>query len=136
MPNEAKKYPQRTLKQNAALHVYFKLVADVLNDSGLDMRKVLKPQVEIPWSAETIKEYIWRPIMKAQLNKGSTTEMTTVDIDAVFDTINRHLGEKFGVTEPFPSYDNILTAMEDERRLKRSSKAGKQLKEENTDGQD
>ncbi len=124
-----KTYPKRTNKQNAALHVYFKLVADTLNDAGLDMRKVLKPSIEIPWNPSTVKEYIWRPIMKAQLLKRSTTELTTVEIDAVFDTINRHLGEKFGIHEPFPSYDNIMTSMEDERRLARSSGSGKQLKE-------
>jgi len=109
-----KKYPQRTLTQNAALHVYFKLISDALNDAGLDMRKVLKPTIDIPWSPKTVKEYMWRPVMKAQLGKSSTTEMTTVDIDKVFDTINRHLAEKFGITEPFPSYDNIINAYRDE----------------------
>ncbi len=108
-----KKYPQRTLTQNAALHVYFKLLSDTLNDAGLDMKKVLKPTVDIPWTPKAIKDFIWRPIMKAQLGKTSTTEMSTVDIDSVFETINRHLGEKLGVHEPFPSYDNIRNAIND-----------------------
>lgn len=118
-----KKYPQRTLSQNAALHVYFKLVADKLNEAGLDMRKVLKPTVEIPWSPKAVKEYMWRPIMTAQLGKRSTTEMTTVDIDFVFDTINRHLGEKFGIHEPFPSLDTILEIYRESERPKRSKGA-------------
>lgn len=103
-----KKYPQRTLTQNAALHVYFTLISEALNDAGLDMRKVLKPGVDIPWSPVTVKEYLWRPVMKAQLGKQSTTEMTTVEIDKVFDTINRHLGEKFGIQEDWPSIETIM----------------------------
>ena len=96
---------QRTLKQNKALHLMFEHLAESLNDAGLDMKKTLKPEVEIPWSKETIKEYIWKPIMKAQLGKKSTTEMTTKDIDKVFNTIVRHLGQKFGIEIEFPSMD-------------------------------
>ena len=99
--------PNRTLQQNRALHLYFEMLADLLNVSGLDMRKTLKPTVDIPWSGNTIKEFLWRPIMKAQLLKNSTTEMTTQDIDKVFDTLNRHLGERFGLHIPFPSLESL-----------------------------
>lgn len=99
---------QRTVQQNKALHVYFSLIANALNDGGYDMRKVLKPEVEIPWSPRAVKEYLWRPVMKIQLQKASTTQMSTTDIDLVFDTINRHLGEKFGIHEPFPSLEEII----------------------------
>lgn len=104
--NKPKK--QRTLKQNRALHLLFTLLAEKLNESGLDMRKTLKPEVEIPWSGRSIKEYMWRPIMKAQLNKKSTTELNTKEIDEVFETINRHLGEKFGLHVPFPSIESLM----------------------------
>lgn len=105
---------QRTIRQNKALHLYFTHLAQELNDAGLDMRKTLKPGVEIPWSAKTIKEYIWRPIMKAQLGKESTTEMTTKDIDRVFDTITRHLADEFGLQVDFPSIQSQL----DQERIK------------------
>lgn len=108
MQNPNKKYPQRTLTQNAALHVYFKLIADQLNEQGLDMRKVLKPGVDIPWSPISVKNYLWRPVQKLQLGKESTTQMTTVEIDQVFDTINKHLGEKFGIHEDWPSIETLM----------------------------
>lgn len=98
---------KRTSQQNRALHLYFTHLADELNNAGLDMRKTLKPSVDIPWTGESIKEYIWKPIMKAQLQKKSTTEMTTKDIDKVFDTINRHIGEKFGIHIDFPSIESL-----------------------------
>lgn len=96
---------QRTVKQNSALHVFFELLAQALSDAGLDMKKTLKPEAEIPWTAETVKEFLWKPLQKAQLNKVSTTELSTKEIDAVYDTLNRHLGSKFGVTVVFPSVD-------------------------------
>lgn len=95
----------RTGKQNNALHQYFELLAQALSDAGLDMKKTLKPEAEIPWTAEAVKEYLWRPVQKAQLQKDSTTELSTRNIDEVYDTLNRHLGEKFGITVPFPSQE-------------------------------
>lgn len=103
---------QRTLQQNKALHVLFRLLADKLNENGLDMRKTLKPEIDIPWNDKTVKEYLWRPIQKAQLDKNSTTELTTKEIDEVFDTINKHLGEKFGLHVEFPSIDAVLLGKE------------------------
>lgn len=100
---------KRTVKQNRALHKYFGLLADQLNLYGLDMRTVLKPEIEIPWSANAIKEYMWKPIQKIQLNKEHTAELNTKEIDAVFDTINRFIGEKFGVHIPFPSIEEELS---------------------------
>lgn len=106
---------QRTLKQNDSLHLWFEQVAEALNDAGLDMRAVLKPEIAIPWSKESIKDFLWRPVQQAYLQKKSTTELETKDIDKIFDILTRHLGEKFGLTVPFPSveeaidYENIST---------------------------
>ena len=113
---EEKKYPQRTKQQNKALHVLFRLLAETLNEHGLDMRKTLKPDVEIPWSPASAKEFLWRPIMKAQLAKESTTELNTKEIDEVFDTINKHLGEKFGLHVPFPSIEELILQEEARKR--------------------
>lgn len=98
----------RTEAQNKALHLYFTQLAEMLNDAGLDMRKVLRPSISIPWSGKTIKEYLWKPVMEFQLQKSSTTEMTTKDINEVYDTINRHIGEKFGITLEFPSMESLI----------------------------
>ena len=106
--HETKEEKQRTEQQNKALHVLFTLLANTLNDAGLDMRKVLKPTVDIPWTTQTVKDQLWRPVQQAMLGKESTTELSTTDIDKVFDVINRHLGEKFGIHEDFPSVETIM----------------------------
>lgn len=102
-----KYYPKRTALQNRSLHLMFRLLADELNNAGLDMRTVLKPEIHIDWNPQTVKEYLWRPVQLAQLGKESTTELTTKEIDQIFDTINRHLGEKFGLHADFPSIESL-----------------------------
>ena len=59
----------RTLKQNNALHLFFWQLAEELNAAGLDMKKVLKPQVDITWTTDSIKDYLWRPLQIALLKK-------------------------------------------------------------------
>lgn len=98
----------RTLQQNKAIHVLFNLIAKELNDSGNDMRRTLKETVDIPWTGANVKEFLWRPVQKAQLVKSSTTELTTKEIDEVFETLNRFLGERTGVHIPFPSIEQII----------------------------
>jgi hypothetical protein len=99
---------KRTSAQNRALHLYFTQLAEALNNAGLDMRRTLRPDVDIPWNSETVKEHLWRPIQKAELQKESTTKLSTKDIDAVYDTLNRHLGEKFDISVSFPSIEGML----------------------------
>ena len=99
---------KRTKQQNKAIHVYFKEVADVLNESGLEMKKVLKPEVEIPWTEQSIKDHIWRPIMRAMYGIESTTEMNPAMINGIYETIHRLLSQKFGIDIPFPSIDNVI----------------------------
>lgn len=93
----------RTQKQNNALHLFFEMLAEELNNAGLDMRVVIKPEVDIPWSKESVKEYLWRPIQKAQLNKKSTTSLTKSEVDEVYAVLMRHLSEKFGLFVNFPA---------------------------------
>ena len=112
MQQEPKKEKQRTITQNRALHLWFELVATTLNDAGLDMRKTLKPSIDIPWTKMTVKDFLWRPIQKAMLQKDSTKKLTTKEIDTVYDVINKHLSEKLGVHQPFPSIDEIMANQE------------------------
>ena len=70
----------RTGKQNNALHVFCRLVAEELNKNGYSVESFFKEGVEIPFSAEIVKEHIWRPIQKAITDKDSTADLTTIEI--------------------------------------------------------
>ena len=111
---------QRTHQQNNALHLYFTHLAEELNNAGLDMRATLKPEIAIPWTATNIKEFLWRPVQQAQLGKKSTKDLTTSDIDKIYDTLNLHLGEKFGLHVPFPSEQELMFQMEQKIKTRKA----------------
>lgn len=97
----------RTEKQNNALHLYFRMIAEALNDAGLDMKVVLKPEVDIPWTEDSVKKFLWKPIQEIYLTKKSTTELNTEEINKVYEILTRHIGEKFGIFVKFPSIEDI-----------------------------
>jgi len=101
---EEKPIKKRTNAQNKALHLWCEMLAYNLNEKGLNMRVVLKPEIDIEWNKENVKKYLYHPIMQAVTGKDSTTELSTTDPDKIWEIFNRHMGEKFGVEIPkFPS---------------------------------
>ena len=111
---------KRTTQQNKSLWLWFTLLAEKLNDAGLDMRVLLKEGIDIPWNKQTIHDFIWKPVQKALLQKDSTTKLLKKEeIDKVYDTLTRHLGTKFGVYQEFPSIEHL---MEEERTKEQEKK--------------
>lgn len=109
MADNQSEQKQRTLQQNRSLHLFYTHLAEALNQSGYDMKRTLKETVDIPWTPDTVKKFLWKPIQEAQLGKESTTELTTKEIDEICDTLTRHLGDKLGVVAPpFPSIDEVI----------------------------
>lgn len=102
---EIKGKPQdvRTLQQNKALHKYFSLLKDELNNKELTMPKVLK--IDTYWTETAIKEQLWRPIQISVINKKSTTSLKKDEINKVYDALNSATWHKFRVSVPFPSVD-------------------------------
>ena len=102
---------QRTLQQNKALHKYLRSLAEALNDAGYDMRRTLKPdawlEAEIPWNCEMAKRFLWGPIQKAMTDEDSTTEMDTREPSEIYETLNRMTAEKFGISVPWPSIEEM-----------------------------
>lgn len=99
---------QRTFSQNSALHLWFDLLANELNEAGYTVQLVLKEKVDLDWDGSKVKELLWRPAQKAILGKNSTTELSKIeDIDKVFDHLNRHISERFGLSVQFPSQEQM-----------------------------
>lgn len=89
---------QRTVQQNKALWLFMTLLAENLNDSGLDMKVVLKPQISIPWTKNSVHDYLWIPIQKAMYGTESTTFLHKLEqIEKVHKVLMRELGEKHEV---------------------------------------
>jgi len=97
---------QRTGLQNRSLHKYCTNLANVLNDAGLDMKKTLKPEIDIPWTCENVKNHLYKPLLKALTGKESTIDMDTKDPSMVYEILNRFMGEKHGIIVDWPSRES------------------------------
>lgn len=106
MEKKEKQKPRRTNQQNKALHLFFTLLAQELNEAGLSVHLVLKEKMALNWSPEMVKELLWRPAQRAITKKKSTTDLKKQEeIDLIYEHLNRHLGEKFGIHVDFPSHE-------------------------------
>jgi len=92
----------RTLAQNRALHKWCTECAVELSNSGITVQAFVK-DLEADFTMETVK-MMWRAFAKAKYGKESTTELTSKQINEVYDECNRHLAQ-FGIHLPFPSQE-------------------------------
>lgn len=98
---------KRTSQQNRSLHLYCELLADALNSAGYEMKAVLAvKQIDVPWSPERVKEVLWRPIQIAMTGKHSTTDLNRLEPGQVYEVLNRHIAQNFGVSVPWPSEES------------------------------
>ena len=84
---------QRTGQQNRALHVFFQLLSDSLNDAGLPMQEMLK--VDIDWTPDNVKKYLWGFFQEKIYGISRTRDLKKQEqIDKIHKTLMRELGEK------------------------------------------
>ena len=97
---------QRTDTQNAAIHVFCRLIAEALNGAGYEMKvdsPVLRSEVEVPWTQDSVKDFIWRKVqMSLYPAKEATVKLERTEVSEVAEVIIRHLGEKFNLQVSFP----------------------------------
>lgn len=99
---------QRTSKQNRALHLYFRLIADELKRRGISMYDFLEPKIlEIPASEHSVK-LCWKDMQAKYLGRESTTELTTKELTEVYDIFNNYIATNFGCHVPFPDQVQLL----------------------------
>ena len=95
---------QRTSQQNRALHLYCQMVADELNAAGYDAQTVITLPISL--TQDIVKDCIFRAIMRALYpDKESTTELSTTEMQDVYENMNAATAQKFGVSIPWPSED-------------------------------
>lgn len=94
---------KRTTLQNRSIHKFCANVANDLNSAGYDMRRTLRQDIDIPWTMQSSKDHMWRPVQIAMYDKTSSTQLDTAEVSQVYDTVIRHLAKTTGVSTPFPS---------------------------------
>ena len=94
---------KRTPTQNNAIHLYCDLLAEAFNDAGLDIKHVLSKPIDLPWSKPSVKELIWRQVQQAVCDVESTTQLDTAQVGEIYEIINRHTAQTFGISVMFPN---------------------------------
>ena len=95
----------RTNRQNRAAHLCLRNLADALNDAGFGIPHPLNSKLEIPYTEESVKELLYRPVIKAMHNKTSTSELETKELTQSFDAMLNRIAEVTGVVVHFPSHE-------------------------------
>ena len=99
---------KRTSTQNAAMHKYFQLMAQALNEAGYSYKDFIelveKRGNQVAWTETNFKETGWRIVQKAMFNKESTSELETHEVTQVYDVINSRFAELAGVSMEFPNW--------------------------------
>lgn len=99
---------KRSSLQNRALHKYFSLIADALNELGLTHHYtgITGKLFEVRFTPIIVKEFIWKPLQFHLFDKKTTTKLTTIQINEIIDVLTLYLGNK-GVNVPFPNKDYV-----------------------------
>lgn len=102
---EIKKVSQtRSNQQNRALHLFFEIAAKELNNNGISFvyAGLNGWDIETHWTPELFKEMTWKPLQKAMFGSSSTRELKRIEIDPIFETINKFFAER-GIQISFPN---------------------------------
>ena len=101
MDNTAK---QRTLPQNASLHLWLDMLAKSLNEAGYTLGDGVLIRVPVLYSKENLKENVVKPYMRALYpDISSTSELTTTQIQELYRNLDAIISERTGVHVEWPS---------------------------------
>ena len=93
----------RTLPQNKAMHLYFRMLAEAFNDAGKDIEMILTKPLNYPWSETLVKELIWQKVQSAVCDVESTTRLGTAQVSEIYEIINRYTAQEHGISVRFPN---------------------------------
>ena len=105
---------KRTIRQNAALHLWFREVAKAMQDCGItDIRSI---RIELPPTEGAIKE-IYHGAMKAYCpGVESTADLSTVDLQDLCQIVDQAIAESSGIHVSFPSIETLMRHYEDQHK--------------------
>ena len=102
--------PKRTIPQNSSIHKFCTQVAAELSGKGITFKSlsiINGKEIEQDWTMELVKNQIWRPTQISLLDKESTTQLNTSEVDKVAEPIIKLLAQQFGIGVEFPSKFHI-----------------------------
>lgn len=99
---------QRTSQQNRAMHKYFTDLANELNAAGVDQKLFIDHLKgwEVPITADFLKQ-IWKIKQEKMFGTTSTTQLNTHHVTQVYETVNKFVGQAFGIHTAFPTQEEL-----------------------------
>ena len=99
----------RSGSQNSALHLFFTIICEQLNEIGLEFHYfgVKGQELTCRYTPHVVKEFFWRPTQIALFDIKSTTKINTAHINEITDVVVKFFGEK-GVIIDFPSVEGLM----------------------------
>ncbi len=94
----------RTGQQNNAIHKYYRLMASALEESGHTSRTFfsrLKEGFEVSITHDNISDVAER--VSQDMFSKRVRQLSTVEIQNLYETINNAFGQTYGISLPFPS---------------------------------
>ena len=102
---DIKNIDMRSIKQNSAIHLWCKMIAQQLNNNGLYVSDVIKTQSH--WNMSKVKENIFKPVVKSLYEKDSTTKLKKDEFEQIIDTIIQAFAMKGIVIPDFPNREKL-----------------------------
>lgn len=92
----------RTERQNNAMHLWFRQMAEQLNDAGYSATHPFNDEIEVPFTEVLVKEMLYKPVIQAMFDKKSTATLSGSQVSQAAEVLVRWLSEKKGIYTPFP----------------------------------
>ena len=101
----------RNLTQNRALHLYWSMISEQMNNAGYTEPLQIRDEiVQVYYTPESIKEF-WRKCQLYMFEIKSTTKINTEQINKLIDICSFHYGNQ-GVYVEFPNWQSFMIKLD------------------------
>lgn len=101
-----------TEQQQKALFLWFEQMAEGLNNTDASLQKVCTLPIEL--TKDNFRKNIWDAVQVSLYpdtvtDKGrpTTKKLSTTQLQDVYEQVNKIIGERWGVSAPFPSEEEL-----------------------------
>lgn len=100
--------PKRSSQQNRALHKFFGMISEELNELGMEFvyTGLKGAEISLRYTPNIVKLFFWKPIQIALFDFESTTKLKSKEMNQIIDIIIKFFGDK-GVLIEFPHIENL-----------------------------
>lgn len=95
----------RSNKQNNALHLLFRRMANDLNDAGIDYPHPLNESFRMQWNELRVKELLFVPYCEWMFKTKHSHELDTKQLSEVMEALVDGVNQSTGVYTPIPSQE-------------------------------